>query len=224
MGTTRRVHRALAVSSLVTALVGGWSGPAQAGPADCADFGNRIDFTLKANLEITEHGTKCVITGTVDGNVTVADESATCDEPPAGVGQQAAELTAANLIGGTVLGNVKSSGGRCAMVWLRDGSKVDGNVIHRAGGNLGFLDAPGATEHPGATVTGNVILRGGRLWATGAATTNRVDGNIICNGGAPRGPDGADPVKGQLGSGSNTDWDGFQGDVDGTIGGKYIGC
>jgi len=223
MGSTRRVHAALALSLLV-ALVGGPAGPAQASPVDCADFSNRIDFTLKANLEITEHGTKCVITGTVDGNVTVSDESRVCDEPPAGVGQQAAELTAANLIGGTVLGNVKSSGGRCAMVWLRDGSTIDGNVIHGAGGNLGFLDAPGATEHPGATVKGNVILRAGRLWATGSATTNRVDGNIVCNGGAPRGPDGADPVKGQLGSGSNTDWDGFQGDVDGTIGGKYIGC
>lgn len=223
MGTTRRVH-SLVFCVLVAALVGGLPGLAQAGPVDCADFGNRIDFTLKANLEITEHGTKCVITGIVDGNVTVADESATCDEPPAGVGQQAPELTAANLIGGTVLGNVKSSGGRCAMVWLRDGSTVDGNVIHGAGGNLGFLDAPGATEHPGATVTGNVILRGGRLWATGSAITNRVDGNIICNGGAPRGPEGADPVKGRLGSGSSTDWDGFQGDVDGTIGGKYIGC
>lgn len=223
MGSTRRVHAALALSLLVAALVGGTALPAQARPVNCADFNNRIDFTLKANLEITEHGTKCVITGTVDGNVTVADESATCDEPPAGVGQQAAELTAANLVGGTVLGNVKSSGGRCAMVWLRDGSTVDGNVIHRAGGNLGFLDAPGATEHPGATVTGNVILRGGRLWATGSATRNRVDGNLICNGGAPRGPDGADPVNGELGSGSNTDWDGA-GDVDGTIGGKYIGC
>lgn len=223
MGTTRRVH-ALVFCVLVVALAEGPAGLAQARPVDCADFGNRIDFTLKANLEITEHGTKCVITGTVDGNVTVADESATCDEPPAGVGQQAAELTAANLIGGTVLGNIKSSGRRCAMVWLRDGSTVDGNVIHGAGGNLGFLDTPEATEHPGATVTGNVILRGGRLWATGSSITNRVDGNIVCNGGAPRGPDGADPVKGQLGSGSSTDWDGFQGDVDGTIGGKYIGC
>lgn len=136
---------------------------------------------------------------------------------------QGPQLTAANLIGGSVVGNVKSSRGRCAMVWLRDGSTVGGNVIYRAAGNLGFLDAPGALKHPGATVRGNVILKGGRLWATGSATTNRIDGNLICNGGAPRGPEGADPVNGQLGSGAEMDWDGA-GDVDGTIGGKYVGC
>jgi hypothetical protein len=215
--------RLLAVLAVVTVALGGPAAAAGTGTVNCAEFGNRIDFTLRANLEITEHGAKCVITGTVDGNVTVMDPSTACHEPPAGVGQQGPQLTAANLIGGSVLGNIKSSGGRCAMVWLRDGSVVDGNVIYRAAGNLGFLDVPGALEHPGATVRGNVILKGGRLWATGSATTNRIDGNLICNGGAPRGPEGADPINGQLGSGTETDWDGAA-DVDGTLGGQYIGC
>lgn len=189
-------------------------------PLDCADVGNVVDFTVHGDLEITEHGTKCLITGTVAGNVTVRDSSAVCEPPPAGMGQQFADLTAANVVGGSILGNLRAHGGRCAMAWLREGADVGGNVIYRAGGNLGFLDAPGVAQHEGSTVHGNVILKGGLLWATSSSTTNRVDGHIICNGGLPRGESGL----GETGSGSRTDWDGYEGDVDGTIGGRYIGC
>ena len=38
---------------------------------------------------------------------------------------------------------------------------------------------------------------------------------IVCNGG--------DPLGG-LASGSDFDWDGADGDLDGTIGGSYLGC
>jgi hypothetical protein len=187
-------------------------------PANCAKFGNTIDFDLHGDLRVSEHGSKCLITGTVRGNVKVVDHSTICDPPPAGVGQTAAQLTAVNAVGGRVLGNITAQGGRCAMVWLREGAEVGGNVIYSAQGNLGFLDAPDFAEHIGSTVHGNVILRGGLLWATSTATDNRVDGHIICNGGAPRGPSGT----GELGSGSATDWDGFESDVDGTIGGRYL--
>jgi hypothetical protein len=45
--------------------------------------------------------------------------------------------------------------------------------------------------------------------------TNRVDGNIVCNGGEPAGG---------LKTGTPNDWDGLDDDVDGTIGGNYLGC
>lgn len=199
---------AIVATSLAAASPGRAGGP----PVDCAELGNVVDGVLDANLRITTHGAICTITGTVKGNVTVVDDTADCATRP--------PFTAANVVGGTIEGNVKAAGGLCAMVWLREGAEVHGNVVYRARGNLGFLDAPGATEQEGSTVHGNVILRGGLLWATSSATDNRVGGHIICNGGAPRGPSGV----GELGSGSETDWDGFQNDVDGTIGGHYLGC
>ncbi len=221
MRTTTKAWPALALLTAATAVLAVGATSASAGrPANCADFGNAIDSDLRGNLQVSEHGSKCLITGTVSGNVTVTDHSSICDPPPAGMGQTGAELTAVNVVGGRVLGNITADGRRCAMVWLREGAEVGGNVIYRAQGNLGFLDAPGSAHHEGSTVHGNVILRGGLLWATSTATDNRVDGHIICNGGAPRGPAGV----GAIGSGSATDWDGHEGDVDGTIGGHYLGC
>ncbi len=221
MPTTMSTAVPAAIGALALALLWGWTATAAAdGRVNCADLGNRVDFTLRANLEITEHGSKCLITGRVRGNVTVRDFSRACEPPPIGVGQQAAELTAVNVIGGTIDGNVLSFGRRCAMVWLRERATVAGNVTHFAGGNLGFLDAPGFAVHAGSTVHGNVILGNGLLWATSTATDNRVDRHIICVAGVPRGPSGT----GERGSGSRTDWDGADGDVDGTIGGHYLGC
>lgn len=96
------------------------------------------------------------------------------------------------------------------MVFLEDGARVAGDVIYQAGGNLGFLG-----EAQGAWVGGSVHLKGGRLWAHGASTTNRVDGDLVCEGGWPKeGP----------GSASEVDWDGFQDDVDGTLGGTHRSC
>jgi hypothetical protein len=69
-------------------------------------------------------------------------------------------LTAANIIGGTVKGNIESSGGYCAMIWLRHGAEVKGKVVHRSAGNVGFLDVVGDT-HPGSKVRGDVKLRSG---------------------------------------------------------------
>jgi hypothetical protein len=44
--------------------------------------------------------------------------------------------------------------------------------------------------------------------------TNRVDGDIVCNGG--------EPARG-LKTGTSSDWDGLDDDVDATIGGNYLG-
>ncbi len=204
--------------------------PAAARPADCfADYGGVIqsDVVVPGNLKVTRQapgvdptglgrGTICLILGTVRGNVTVRDGTTACESRP--------PFTAVELAGGTVQGNVRSTGNACAMVWLRDGtwvgggspSSVGGNVLIGAPGNLGFLG-----NGPGATVEGNAILQsvGSGLFATGASNTNRVDGHLICEGGAPAGG---------LGTGTDTDWDGLEGPgdlgPDGTIGGRYLGC
>lgn len=213
MGRLRDRVSGCALAGLAVVTSGILLSPASAGRSvNCAEFGNVIDFNLKANLEISEHGTKCLITGIVDGNVTVTDDSTVCAPPPQGMGQQFAELTAAQIIGGTVEGNLNSSGGFCAMVWLRDGTTVEGNLTHGSDGNLGFLDVGGDSDPSGSTVAGNVRLIGGRLFATSVATDNRVDGHIVCAGGVPN-----------FGPGTETDWDG-DGDTDGTIGGHYKGC
>jgi hypothetical protein len=55
---------------------------------NCAELGNTVSGTLESNLVITEHGSKCVITGTVRGNVKVRDDSTICAPPPEGTGQE----------------------------------------------------------------------------------------------------------------------------------------
>lgn len=203
----------IALIALGALVFGAFASTASAGGSvNCADFGNVVDFTLEANLEVTEHGTKCLITGTVEGNVTVVDDSSACAPPPVGMGQQFTELTAAQIIGGAVNGNLTSSGGYCTMVWLRDGVSIEGNLTHGSAGNLGFLDVGGDPEPAGSFVAGNVRLNGGRLFASSVATDNRIDGHIVCDGGVAN-----------FGPGSETDWDG-DGSVDGTIGGHYQGC
>ena len=164
--TRIRRPRSLALVAAII-LVGTLALPAPVrarGPVNCADLGNTVDFTLRGNLEITEHGSKCVITGAVTRNVTVSDDSTICAPPPEGMGQQEEELTAVNVIGGEIKGNIRSSGGYSAMIWLRHGSIVDGNVLNGAAGNLGFLDIEGG-YHPGSTVHGNVLLKSGNLFA-----------------------------------------------------------
>lgn len=207
---------------IVFAVVGAAMGalmpaPANAGPVNCADFPeiptlwpgsehHLVTGVVSGNLEIAPQqgatGFVCTVAGTVTGNVKVRDDSSQCDTRP--------PFTAVNVVGGTVDGNVQTSGGACVMLWLRDGAAVGGNLVHRSGGNLGFL---GATT--GATVDGNVILAGDDettgLFA-GAAETNRVRGHIICIGGEPAG----DPALAD-----ETDWDG-DGTVDGTIGGHFL--
>jgi hypothetical protein len=83
-----------------------------------------------------------------------------------------------------------------------------GNVIYQARGNLGFRG-----ELAGATVHGNVLLKYGVLWARSVFEPGRR--SIVCNGGEPLGGPG---------SGSDFNWDGTDGDVDGTVGGKYLSC
>jgi len=144
----------------------------------------------------------CEIRGTVHGSVIVRDDGRACDEIEA--------MTAADVLGGTVEGDIVALGGACVMVFLEDGARVAGDVVYRAGGNLGFLG-----DAEGAWVGGSLLLEGGRLWAHGASTTNRIDGDLVCDGGTPR--------QG-LGSGSETDWDGWHDDVDGELGGSYTAC
>lgn len=211
MKRRRRLRLVARLVSAVAVLGGALALPAEARRSvDCADYGSLIDFTLEANLKVSQHGTKCVITGTVDGNVLVTDNSTICDPPPNGVDQQFAELTAVNVIGGTVEGNLESSGGRCAMLWLRDGAVVAGNVRHNSGGNLGFLDVPGDSTPTGSTVLGSATVGAGKLFASSVTTNNRVEGHIVCDGGTTS---TGNP-------GSATDWDG-DGGTDGTIGGHY---
>jgi hypothetical protein len=90
-------------------------------------------------------------------------------------------------------------------VWLRDASTVVGDIVYRARGNLGFL-----AEAEGAQVHGDVLLGAGLLWANGASTTNRIHGDLTCHGGRPKN-----------GSGSGSDWDGLDGDIDGSLDGAY---
>jgi hypothetical protein len=175
-----------------------------AGPVDCnaRPYGNRITGTVASDVEVTTHGTVCRIRGTVQGTVIVRDQSAPCDRDNA--------ITAVDIVGGTIEGDIVAIGGACVMVFLEDGARVAGDVVYGASGNLGFLG-----EAQGAWVSGSVFLEGGRLWAHGTSTANRIDGDLVCNGGRP---------KEDLGSGSEVNWDGFQEDVDGTLGGTYRSC
>jgi len=180
------------------------SGPSASGVVDCsADaHGNGITGTVDGDVEVTEHGAVCEIRGTVHGSVIVRDDGSACDENEA--------ITAADVLGGTVQGDIVALGGPCVMVFLEDGARVGGNVVYRADGNLGFLG-----DAEGAWVGGSLLLEGGRLWAHGASSTNRIDGDLVCGGGTPR--------QG-LGSGSETNWDGWHDDVDGKLGGSYTAC
>ncbi len=207
---TGRLGKALAVltafAALATTLVLGRvdASAASASAVNCADppYNNVVSGTLEGNLEISGYGTVCLVTGTVEGNVTVQNDDPSCETRP--------PFVALDLEGGTIEGNVKAAGKRCVMVWLVDNATVNGNIIYEAEGNLGFLG-----DFAGARVHGNVLLKNGLLWATGASTSNQVDGNIICNGGEPLGG---------LGSGGESNWDGVDGDADGTVGGAHLGC
>lgn len=174
------------------------------GAIDCSapPYQNKITGTVPGDVEVITHGTLCRIRGTVQGNVTVRDESAPCEKNEA--------LTAVDIVGGTVEGNIVALGSACVMVFLEDGARVGGDVIYRAAGNLGFLG-----KAQGAWVGGSVVLEGGHLWAHGGSTSNRIDGDLVCEGGQP---------KQGLGSGNEANWDGFQDDVDGTLGGTYHSC
>jgi hypothetical protein len=175
-----------------------------ANAVDCnaASYSNRITGTVAGDVQVIAHGTLCRIRGTVQGNVTVRDERAQCNENDA--------ITAVDVVGGTVEGDIVALGGACVMVFLEDGARVAGDVVYQASGNLGFLG-----NADGAWVGGSVLLQGGRLWAHGDSTTNRIDGDLVCDGGQP---------KGGLGSGSEANWDGFQNDIDGSLGGTYQSC
>jgi hypothetical protein len=198
-----------AAAALMVLGVAGAFGQTSAGAAaaravNCADppYNNLVSGSLGSNLEISVHGSVCVVTGTVKGNVTVRNDDPACDSRP--------PFVALDVEGGTIEGNVKAVGSSCVMVWLVDDATVNGNVIYQAEGNLGFLG-----DRAGATVHGNVLLRNGLLWSTGASFSNRVDGNLVCNSGEPLGGPG---------SSSDFNWDGADGDLDGTIGGKYLSC
>lgn len=180
------------------------SGPDVSRAVDCnaAPYDNRITGTVEGSVEFVEHGAVCEIRGTVHGNVTVRDEGGPCEEDDA--------ITAVDVLGGTVEGDLVALGGDCVMVFLDDGARVGGDVVYRADGNLGFLG-----NAQGAWVGGSLLLEGGRLWAHGASSTNRIEGDLVCDGGKPR--------QG-LGSGSETNWDGWHDDVDGELGGSYRAC
>lgn len=216
-GSSRRITAAILVASGIvvtswiasrpdegTAARAPTSRPGVSGAVDCsaAPYGNRIIGTVEGDVAVTEHGTVCEIRGTVHGSVTVRDEGASCDEGD--------EITAVDLLGGTVEGDIAALGGTCVMVFLEDAARVGGDVVYRADGNLGFLG-----EAEGARIEGSLLLKGGRLWAHGSSTTNRIDGDLVCGGGVPR--------QG-LGSGSETNWDGWHDDVDGKLGGSYTAC
>ena len=178
---------------------------------NCAQppFRNTIRGTLSANLVITIYPRVCVVTGRVKGNVTVQSTDRRCG--------RASGVVALSLKGGRIDGRVRAVGKSCVMVWLFDRALVKGGVDYGAAGNLGFLG-----DHQGARVRGSVLLKGGLLWATGASTTNRIDGSLTCDGGNPAG-------LGRLVT--QTNWDGAgrdekdeSVDVDGSIGGRYVGC
>jgi hypothetical protein len=178
---------------------------------NCAQrpYRNTVHGTLSANLEISVYPRVCVVTGRVKGNVTVRSTDRRCG--------QASRYVALSLRGGTIDGSVNAAGRRCVMVWLYDGARVNGGIVYRAAGNLGFLG-----NHRGARVRGKVLLENGLLWATGSSTTNRVDGDLRCDGARPAG---------LARLATRTNWDGAgldekdeTVDVDGSTGGRYVGC
>jgi hypothetical protein len=203
-----------AVVALVLVGVAG-SGATQAQylkkTVNCAQrpYRNTIRGTLSANLEITVYPRVCVVTGRLKGNVTVRSTDRRC--------AKATRYVALAVKGGRIDGDVRAAGRQCVMVWLFDRGLVKGGIIYRAAGNLGFLG-----DYRGARVRGNVLLRSGLLWATGASTTNSIDGNLTCAGGHPAG---------LARLATKTNWDGAGRDekdetvdVDGSIGGSYVGC
>jgi hypothetical protein len=203
-----------AVVALVLVGVAG-SGATQAQylkkTVNCAQrpYRNTIRGTLSANLEITVYPRVCVVTGRLKGNVTVRSTERRC--------AKATRYVALAVKGGRIDGDVRAAGRQCVMVWLFDRGLVKGGIIYRAAGNLGFLG-----DYRGARVRGNVLLRSGLLWATGASTTNSIDGNLTCAGGHPAG---------LARLATKTNWDGAGRDekdetvdVDGSIGGSYVGC
>jgi hypothetical protein len=178
---------------------------------NCAErpYRNTIRGTVTANLEISAYPGVCVVRGRVKGNVTVRSADGRC--------ATASEYVALSLEGGRIDGDVHAAGKRCVMVWLFDDAVVDGSIVYEAVGNLGFLG-----ERGGARVGGDVFLEKGHLWATGASATNRIDGELTCYGGRPAG---------LARLATRTDWDGAGRDdkdetvdVDGSIGGRYLGC
>jgi hypothetical protein len=178
---------------------------------NCAEppYRNVIRGALNANLEINAYPTVCAVMGTVKGNVTVRSDASRCTT--------GAQYVALALKGGRIEGDVSAAGKRCVMVWLFDGAVVRGNITYKAAGNLGFLG-----DGLGARVRGDVLLDRGNLWATGTSATNRVDGDLVCGGGRPAG---------FARLATRTNWDGAGRnekdktvDVDGTTGGRYLGC
>jgi len=172
-------------------------------------YRNKIKGTLTANLEISVYPGVCVVTGRVKGNVIVRNIGRRC--------AKGADFVALSLKGGRIDGRVEATGKQCVMVWLYDGALVNGRIVYRAAGNLGFLG-----DHSGARVRANVRVEKGLLWATGASTTNRIDGNLVCDGGHPAG---------LARLATRTNWDGAGRDekdetvdVDGGAGGRYLGC
>lgn len=189
---------AAALLALLAGIIWVIGHPTEAQALSCGpQAGLKIVDAVVGDVDVTAHGTVCVIEGTVTGDVTVRDFADACTKRKV--------LTAINVVGGTVEGDIHAEGRRCVMVWLRDGAHVQGNILYEAKGNLGFLG-----EDVGASVEGDVVSRGGQLWATGASKTNRIGGDLICDGALPAG-----------GSGSQTDWDGFDEDRDGAVGGVY---
>jgi hypothetical protein len=203
---------AVAALALVRAVVSGAThAPYMKRTVNCAQrpYRNAIHGTLAANLEISVYPRVCVVTGRVEGNVTVRSTDRRCGK--------ASRYVALSLKGGRIDGRVNAAGKQCVMVWLFDGGRVKGGIVYRAAGNLGFLG-----DHRGARVRGNVLLKKGLLWATGASTTNRNDGNLTCDGGR---------AAGLARLATRTNWDGAGRDekdetvdVDGSTGGSYIGC
>jgi hypothetical protein len=200
---------ALALWSVVAS--GATDGQSFRKTVNCAQgpYRNAIHGTLSANLEISVYSRVCVVTGRVKGNVTVRSTDRRCG--------QASRYVALALNGGRIDGRIEAAGRQCVMVWLYDRGLVRGGIVYRAAGNLGFLG-----DHSGARVRGDVLLKNGLLWATGGSTTNRVDGNLTCDGGHPAG---------LARLATQTNWDGAGRDekdetvdVDGSIGGSYIGC
>ena len=194
--TRRLIPSVVAVLVLTLAMALPARASEASGPANCSDYGGTIAAgeTVRGNLIIDANGQICTIAGTVEGNVMVTNPTCTAWPP----------FTAASVVGGTVEGHIISFVGACTMIWLFDGAHVQGNVIHRASGNVGFLG-----NGAGARVDGNVLVNDGGLFASRASTSNSVGGHIICNGGSPA-----------FGPGTASDWDG-DGDTDGTIGKHY---
>ena len=205
---------ALVVATLAVLL----AGPASANPGggrtiNCNDapYNNTISGVVEGDVEVTNGVCTVTADGTVEGNVSVIDPLCDGWDPEHDI----KPFVAINVLVGTIEGNVRSSGGPCVMVWLRDGATVEGNVVHDSLGNMGFLG-----DTTGAIVEGHVVVKAGQLWASKSSVSNQVYGNIICSGdGAPTGPE----------PGSATDWDGRLDDggtpagttVDGVLSGNY---